>query len=161
MQRALGLLLGFTLMGASACGAELDAAGVLEAAETEPTLIVQEELSSNALTRAEASTALTLIDNICGDTWCEGDHNFRFLRLHCQDPCGRSPGTCRLTLQIFPYDSTPEAGPTFTRSCKTPDFTGFGSLVQTAPSGYQSLQPEYFDALTECISRLESNLPSH
>lgn len=117
-----------------------------------------QELRRNALNGRQEATALQAIDDICGDTWCEGDHNFRFDRLECQKGCGRSPGACRLTFHVFSYDTDLETGPTLVRTCRTSGFTGFDSVVSTQGS-YQSLQPEYYDALSECISRVESNLP--
>ena len=44
------------------------------------------------------------------------------------------------------------------RSCKTAGFEGFSSLVNTASSGYQSLDDDYYDALTECTTRIVSHL---
>ena len=119
-----------------------------------------EELSSNALSKKQATTVLELVDDICGDTWCEGDHNFHFDAIQCKAACGAShAGSCQLTFRIFPHDSDLQAGPSYVRTCKTRGFTGFSSLVDTAASGYQSLQWEYYDALSACISELESKLP--
>jgi hypothetical protein len=119
----------------------------------------QEDLTSNALTKKQASTVLKLVDDICGDSWCEGDHNFHFDRIECTRPCGHEPGSCRLTFRIFPYDSDLKTGPTYTRSCKTRGFQGFASLVDTAANGDQSLNWEYYDALSACIDQVESMLP--
>ena len=119
-----------------------------------------EALSSSALTKKQASTVLKLIDDICGDSWCEGDHNFHFDQIQCQKPCGNTrAGTCQLTFRIFPYDSDLETGPSYVRTCKTRGFTGFSSLVDTAANGYQSLNWDYYDALSACISEVESQLP--
>ena len=120
---------------------------------------LQQELGKNALTSKQASTVLELVDNICGDTWCEGDHNFHFDRIDCTRACGTTPGTCRLAFRIFPYDRDLKTGPTYARSCKTGDFNGFASLVDTAPNGYQSLNWQYYEALSACINELESQLP--
>lgn len=114
--------------------------------------------SRSALTRREARTVLQLIDNICGDTWCEGDHDFSFDQIECQRGCSMHPGHCELTFRIYSHDTTLEAGPTFTRTCRTPGFIDFASLVQTS-GDYRSLQPSYYDALTDCIARVESTLP--
>jgi len=119
-----------------------------------------EALSVGALTKKQASTVLKLVDDICGDTWCEGDHNFHFDRIQCTRGCQSSPGKCRLAFRLFPYGSDLATGPTYPRSCETTGFTGFASLVDTAPNGYQSLNWQYYDALTACISELESKLPA-
>jgi hypothetical protein len=126
----------------------------------EETGISAQELSPSTLSRSESRTVLQLIDNICGDTWCEGDHNFSFDKIECRRGCSTRPGSCKLTFRLHSYDTTIEAGPTFTRACRTPGFTGFDSLVHTIGE-YQSLQPSYYDALTECIARVESTLPAN
>ncbi len=38
---------------------------------------------ANDLSSKEESSLLTSIDNICGDTWCEGDFNFSFNSFVC------------------------------------------------------------------------------
>ena len=117
-----------------------------------------QELRRDALSGRQQATVLELIDDICGDTWCEGDHNFSFDRLECQKGCKGATGSCTMTFRVFAYDTDIETGPTFVRSCQFGEFTGFDSLVQTQGS-YQALQPAYYDALNECISRVESELP--
>jgi hypothetical protein len=114
-----------------------------------------EALARSALTPAQAKTTLKLIDDICGDTWCDGDYNFGFRRL----VCSKAAHTCTLTLQVFPREGVASTAPSYWRSCKTADYTGFASLVSTGPNGYQSLQSNYYDALTECMSRIVSNIP--
>jgi hypothetical protein len=117
-----------------------------------------EQLSRAKLSKPQQATVLKLIDDICGDTWCEGDHNFSFDSLDCEKGCRAPAGTCRLTFRVFSYDTDIETGPTYTRSCRTEGFSGFDSLVETQ-GDYQSLAPAYYDALTQCISRVEDDLP--
>ena len=119
---------------------------------------VSEELARSALGPRQQATVLELIDGICGDTWCEGDHNFRFDSLHCRAGCRGHAGQCVLTFRIFGHDTDVETGPTYTRSCRTGGFTGFDSLVETHDH-YQSLTSSYYGALTECISEVEDALP--
>jgi len=136
----------------AACSSETGAdveVGEGNAVETE-----SEALLNNALTPAQAKTTLRLIDDICGDTWCEGDNNFGFRRL----TCSKAAKTCTLTFQILPRDAAPGAPTSYWRTCKTPGFTGFRSLVVTAKNGYQSLNDGYYDSLGACISRVESHL---
>jgi hypothetical protein len=47
-----------------------------------------------ALTSAQERTVLRLIDDICADTWCEGDHALRFTRFSC------SPRRASCTLRL-------------------------------------------------------------
>ena len=99
-----------------------------------------------------------MIDDICGDTWCEGDNNFAFDRLTCRAGAAGSTdgGSCTLKLRIIPRE---DDAPSYSRVCTTRGFQGFGSLVQTTVSGYQSLVWDYYMALTDCISKLEDELP--
>jgi hypothetical protein len=143
---------GLCLLGASACSG--GAGSGVEVSEAAPVESQSEALALNALTPAQSKTALRLIDTICGDTWCDGDYDFGFRRL----TCSKAGQTCTLTLQAFPIEGVQSSQRSYWRSCKTPGFTGFASLVSTAPSGYQSLTDGYYDVLSECISRVESHL---
>jgi hypothetical protein len=122
-----------------------------EIAEAESLESQDEALSPNALTRAQSATVLKLIDDICGDTWCEGDYNFDFRALTCDS----RRMTCTLRFQMFPWDTVASGSSAYSRSCETTGFSGFDSLVATAPNGYQSLVPSFYDALTTCIGKLE------
>lgn len=115
-------------------------------------------LCKNALSPSQEKTALKLIDDICGDTWCEGDNNFAFDGLRCRSGASASPngGTCTLELRIIPYE---EDTPSYSRACTTRGFRGFDSLVETAANGYQSLNWDYYLALSDCINQLEAELP--
>ena len=115
-------------------------------------------LCRNALSPAQEKTALKLIDDICGDTWCEGDHDFAFEHLTCRSGSPRSPGNgvCTLKLRIISRDDATRSYP---RTCTTRGFAGFGSLVETASSGYQSLNWDYYLSLSDCINELEAELP--
>ena len=141
---------------ASACVAETTEPGA-EPGPAGPTATQNDAVSCrNALAPTEEKTALKLIDDICGDTWCEGDNNFAFDHLTCRAGAGPTSGTCTLRFRILPRD---DSGRSFARTCTTGGFTGFASLVDTAQSGYQSLNWDYYLALTDCISALESELP--
>ena len=154
----VGLLVMTILANATGCSGASD--GATSDQNLEARVATDEsELASNGLTGKQAATVLELIDGICGDTWCEGDHNFRFDQIHCTRPCGTTPGTCRLAFRLFPYDSDLETGPTYARTCKTAGFTGFPSLVETASNGYQSLNWDFYDALSACIGKVEEELP--
>ena len=119
---------------------------------------IREDLSRPALSKRQEATVLKLIDDICGDTWCEGDNNFSFDRLDCRAGCAGKEGSCRLSFRIFSYDTDLETGPTYSRSCVTKGFTGFDSLVTTTGQ-YQALNGAYYDALTQCIASEEATLP--
>ena len=144
----------FSVVAMLVAGCNGGAPSNVEVEEANPSQAQAEDLSRNALTAAQAKTALKLIDDICADTWCSGDYNFGFRALTCH----RAAETCTLTLQVFPREGVPSQAQSYWRSCKSFDFTGFGSLVETASNGYQSLADDYYDALTACTTRIVSHL---
>jgi hypothetical protein len=155
-------MLGVMTMGATACSADFESTQPDHAAEadTEQLGEVRDALRRSTLTRSQASTVLFLIDRVCGDTWCSGDYNYGFDYLACWDtPTGE--GVCKLWLRLIPREGMPSAGRHYFRSCTTRGFRDFESLVHTTRYGYQSLEPEYYDALTECTTELEARLRQH
>jgi hypothetical protein len=136
----------------AACGAA--PSSTVEDAEADPVGSVSETLVQSALTKPQSKTVLKVVDDICGDTWCSGDYDFGFRRV----TCNAHAETCTLVFQLFPREGVASALPSYWRSCKTHGFTGFDSLVTTAPNGYQSIDQDYYDALTECVSRIEAKL---
>lgn len=118
----------------------------------------EELCGKNALSPTEEATALRLIDDICGDTWCEGDNDFAFQKLDCVAPTAKRAGSCQLQLRIIPREGAAGYPRSFKRSCTTPSFSDFSSLVETSSTGYQSLNWDYYLALTDCISSLEDAL---
>lgn len=147
------LLAALVTTSALACSANVGSP--VEIAELSPVAGQSAALTRSALTQAQSKTVLKLIDNICGDTWCDGDYDFGFRKLTCT----RAAHSCTLTLQVFPREGVPTTAPSYWRSCKTTGFRGFASLVATGPNGYQSLQQDYYAALTECIASIEAKLP--
>ncbi|HET7542669.1 MAG TPA: hypothetical protein VFK05_22515 [Polyangiaceae bacterium] len=141
----------------TACGGETAAAPDpdLDVGDQSPVDAREESIVGNALTPAQANTALALIDGICADTWCSGDYDFGFQDLICS----RAAETCTLTLQLFPRGDEASAQQSYWRSCETSGFEGYGSLVDRATDGYESLNDDYYDALTVCTTRLVSRLP--
>lgn len=125
------------------------------AADSAPLLEVgshAEAIAKKGLTPRQAKTVLRLVDNICGDTWCEGDFNFAFHRIDCD----ARAETCTLSLELISRDEEGQA--VYPRTCTTGGFTGFTSLVETSDGGYQSLNWDYYTSLTECIARIEEEL---
>ena len=136
------------LVGCSAGAAPDVEVGQDSAVESEGASLVD-----NALSQAQVKRVLELVDAICADTWCSGDYNFGFRRLSCS----RVHGTCTLTLQVFPREAVTATERSYWRSCKTSGFSGFGSLVDRTGT-YLSLDDTYYDALSECTTRIVSHL---
>jgi len=108
--------------------------------------------TASDLTKTQSSTVLKLLDDICGDTWCEGDFDWHFPKIVCHF----TPGTCTLTFRIT--DPNPTPAKTYWRSCKVSGLKSFDDLVDTAPNGYQSLDNGFYDDVSLCIDHIEKSL---
>lgn len=107
------------------------------------------------LTGAQERVVLRLVDDVCGDTWCEGDHLFDFRSFSC-DPAARS---CLLRVRIAPLVD-PGVPPSWRwRAGRVHGFDRFRDLVTTAPGGRQSLTPRFFLAVSALVTRLEATVP--
>lgn len=152
--RSVSALVAATLAATAVGCGDASAADAVEVGEGGSLGTASEALVKNALTPAQSKTVLSLVDEICGDTWCDGDYDFGFRKVVCDG----AAHTCTLTLQVFPRDGVPGSPRAYWRTCKTHDFSGFDSLVSTGPGGHQSLDQGYYEALTECTSRIEAKL---
>jgi len=119
------------------------------------------------LDKAEQKTVLTAINNICGDTWCEGDYNFDFQSFAC---FANADGTnCELNFVIIdteyvkmPKNSRSEARVKrmFPVSCEVGPFTKKSDFF-TQRGQYTDVAQPLLDTLNECIFALEEHLFTH
>ena len=117
-----------------------------------PTL--DDKADANSLTTAQQKTSLFQLDQICGDTWCDGDWVFSFKKIVCH----WSAGTCTITALIWPQtDQHPV--PVYWRSCKIAGLHHFSDVVDTASNGYQTLDPTIYDDMTTCTMKIVAKLP--
>jgi hypothetical protein len=105
-----------------------------------------------ALTAAQERVVLRLVDDICGDTWCEGDHAFRFRSFDCHLRRG-----CVLRVQLASWSREPRRW--HTRSARVLGFHRFRDMVVTAPSGDRSLQPAFFEAVGRAVRAMTASVP--
>ncbi len=106
-----------------------------------------------ALTSAQERTVLRLVDDVCGDTWCEGDHAFRFQRFSCDPRRER----CTLRVQIASYDEQPRRWRT--RSLRLTGFPRYRDMVRTGPTGERSLQDPFYEAVGAAVRAAEATVP--
>ena len=104
------------------------------------------------LTRRQEAVVLDLIDDICGDTWCEGDFAFDFRRFHCS-PEQRS---CVLRLRIASREQEPLEWQW--RSRQITGFPRFWQMVETSDSGSQSLDRDFYTAVSDAITSIEESV---
>ena len=112
--------------------------------------------ASNSLSSAKSSLVLTLLDDACGDAWCEGDFEWAFKKLVCHFDAG----TCTITVLVTrpAWNGVPAAS--FWRACKMTALTRFSQLVETAPNGYQSLTDRFFTKFDTCATKIEGSIPT-
>jgi hypothetical protein len=105
-----------------------------------------------ALTASQERVVLRLVDDICGDTWCEGDHAFRFRSLSCHPRRG-----CVLRVQLSPWSHEPQQW--YDRSALVLGFPRFRDMVVTSPSGHRSLQPAFYEAVGRAVRSMTASVP--
>ncbi|WP_141733478.1 hypothetical protein [Oligoflexus tunisiensis] len=104
----------------------------------------------------ENAAILKAIDNICGDTWCEGDYSFRFDKVTLD--------TERNSTQVFfnmsyPYSTELDVQASiltqsFDVSCVVPGYSTYAGIMENE---YQ-LNWDFYTSLTDCIQTLEERL---
>jgi len=130
-------------------GAETIEAITAEEADLEADADIKADRAS--LTSAQQTIVLKAIDDICGDTWCEGDFNFEFKRLACDFSAKR----CTLSANVITYDTPAKKYP---RACRMTGITSFSSMVTKVGSYYELKQP-FFDKVSTCIDKWGPTIP--
>lgn len=104
------------------------------------------------LTAAQERLVLRLVDDICGDTWCEGDHAIRFRSFSCHPRRG-----CVLRARLASWSSEPLRW--HTRSARVLGFPRVHDMVVTAPGGARSLSPTFFEAVGRAVRTMTDSVP--
>ena len=105
-----------------------------------------------ALTASQERVVLRLVDDICGDTWCEGDHAMRFTGFTCSARRG-----CVLRVRLASWSHEPLRW--HDRSARVLGFPRFRDMVVTAPGGERSLQPAFFEAVGHAVRAMAASVP--
>lgn len=104
------------------------------------------------LSKIEEEDLLKSIDDICGDSWCEGDSNWSFDAMPCDSETG-----CVLDLTMKPYDFDEDQVLTARPfQCSLPAFKAKASLAEETVRGLQYTEGLYA-AVSDCISNLNDN----
>ena len=107
--------------------------------------------SAEFLTEEQADTILLEIDNICGDTWCEGEFNFSFDKINCDD----QSESCVLEMTLFDgYQEFQEGDKTFTGSCTLTELSSYDQMIELR-GRYTALVWEFYDIVSNCVTELE------
>jgi hypothetical protein len=99
---------------------------------------------------AQLSEALTAIDNICGDTWCEGEYNFEFHTIECSD------NRCTVDMTLFSETES------FEGSCTVENINSISDVIVVEERyKWVDLSESFYEELSECISNLETSSPQN
>jgi hypothetical protein len=128
------------------CGGRPDSADASSVSE-------DELRATNDLTAEEQKLVLRLVDNRCGDTWCDGDYDWRFKKITCSFA---SKQACTMTTMAI---DTIDTHKYYWRSCKMTGIRSFDEMVVTFPNGYQDITEAFGTKLDDCMAKLERSLP--
>lgn len=104
--------------------------------------------STNELFSAKQNLEIIrAIDNICGDTWCEGDYNYNFEKFSCL----KSTNKCELSFNLISRDESGLERKTSVGVCRFQNIFSIRQIRQSA----NVLNENFLDELTRCIDRLE------
>ena len=106
---------------------------------------------ANDLSQAESELLVREIDNICGDTWCEGEFNFAFHELTCDFKLGECEFRFEVIDTLFDSDWN-EVGEIRTAAgC----YIAAASKELLFNEDMSSYSDYLYETMTECISEAE------
>ena len=103
------------------------------------------------LPRQEA-VVLDLIDDICGDTWCEGDFAWDFRSFVCSP----ERQSCTLRVRVASWANDPLEWKW--RSRQITGFPRYWQMVETSESGYRSLDWDFYEAVSAAVESIEESM---
>jgi len=102
-------------------------------------------------------TTLQYIDDICGDSWCEGDFDYSFSNLKCNF----KKKTCELDFTFIYADENIDSDKAqyqfkaeFNRNCTLKNISKYKMISKK----YQDLNQEFYEKVNDCISEKESDV---
>ena len=106
--------------------------------------------SKELFTAAQRKEVVRAIDDVCGDTWCEGDFNFQFNDFSCD----KKTFACELNFQFIKSDNTVKGTFSPVQICRFENIKEFNQVMDTK----YSLADSFYEALTDCISEKEDHI---
>lgn len=120
------------------------------------------------LTIKQKQDVLRRIDMTCADTWCEGDFNFKFKSLSCDD-VNRN---CVLNMTLFErnannkklitvkntHDFVAKISNAYDGSCTIKNMTQLTDLMTFIRSDYSELNDKLYLPLSDCIETLTNKI---
>lgn len=117
-----------------------------------PAAAAPSDVRRYAVTSAQERVVLKLVDDLCGDTWCEGDHAFRFRSFSCHPRRG-----CVLRVQLASWSD--ESLRWRSRSARVLGFPRFRDMVVPAADGQRSLRPAFAEAVGRAVRTMTDSVP--
>lgn len=99
---------------------------------------------------AQRTEVVRSIDDACADSWCEGDYNFKFVKLSCD----KFTSSCDLSFHFIKSDD--QSVETFSK-LQVCHFENIRNFKQLKDSMY-SLNEKFYDDLTECIGNRQNEV---
>lgn len=106
--------------------------------------------SNQLFTKKQNEQVLREIDNICGDTWCEGEYNFEFINFSCK----KSTLSCELDFKFVKIDERDNNIYSQIQSCEFENITKFTQLIDASGD----LTEVFYHNVSSCIHELEENV---
>ncbi|CBW26641.1 hypothetical protein BMS_1819 [Halobacteriovorax marinus SJ] len=102
------------------------------------------------LTSSQKNEVLTQIDNICGDTWCEGDYDYSFNEINCDS----ETKTCALNFDYISYTHNEDGWDVVgeqrsTVTCTIEGVSKYEDMVDTGRR-YGGLVWDFYEKVGEC-----------
>jgi len=131
-------------------------------------LFFSRAFAAEFLTKAQKTLILREIDSICGDTWCEGDFNFKFNSIRCDAHSQR----CNIHFELIESNgSRPQlikvsetaqfvskVSNSHPASCTIKNLRKVEDIITSIRPGDGELNDAFYSALTDCISTLETKI---
>lgn len=118
------------------------------AISTTSTLFAKEV--TELLSKAEKNELIRAIDDACGDSWCEGDYNFKFVNFSCD----KSALSCDLSFHFIKSNEQSLETYSPVQICHFKNITSFSQLKDSK----YSLNEKFYDDLTECIGNRQDEV---
>lgn len=106
--------------------------------------------SHDFLSPEERSEVVRSIDDVCGDTWCEGDYNFKFTNFLCNF----KQKQCILSFYFIKTDDQDVESYSPLQVCR---FKNIENINQIRNNRF-SLNVNFYDKISECIGILEEKI---
>ncbi|MBC7540877.1 MAG: hypothetical protein H7281_18800 [Bacteriovorax sp.] len=106
--------------------------------------------SNELLSPTQRNEVIRSIDDVCGDTWCEGDYNFKFIYFSC-DKLAKS---CDLSFHFIKSEEQSVETYSPVQVCHFQNITNF---KQIKDSNY-SLNDNFYEELTNCIDNRQNEV---